>query len=81
MKRYHENKERVFHHMDELVPKIDLPGQWSIDVMQNGEDFYIIDMALAVQSAFRECIPAGKLKTVEEDWMPKISVKNNYSSE
>lgn len=73
MKRYHKNRELVITHIEKLIPSMDLPGQWSIDVMQNSDDFYIIDMALAVQSTFKECIPEGKLKAVEEDWMPKLS--------
>ena len=72
MSRYHANKDRVLHHMKELLPGVNLSGQWSVDVMQNGNDFYIIDMALAAQSAFCECIPDGKLKAIEEDWMPRI---------
>lgn len=72
MSRYHANKDRVLHHMKGLLPGVNMSGQWSVDVMQNGNDFYIIDMALASQSAFCECIPDGKLKAIEEDWMPRI---------
>lgn len=40
--------------------------------MQNGNDFFIIDMAPAATSASQECVPAGKLKDLEEDWIPRI---------
>lgn len=47
----------------------------AIDVMQNGEDFWIIDMALAKDSALLSCVPKDKIKAVEEDWIPRISIK------
>ena len=47
-----------------LLPFLDLRGQWSIDVMQNGEDFWIIDMALAKDSALLSCVPKDKIKAV-----------------
>lgn len=40
--------------------------------MQNGEDFWFIDMALAENSAFYECVPECLRKPVEENWLPKI---------
>lgn len=72
MRRYRDGKGKVLDAVKELIPEIDLPGQWSMDIMQDGEDFWIIDMALAVNSALKECIPAGKLKSVEENWIPDI---------
>lgn len=38
--------------------------------MQNGNDFYVIDMALAEVSALNHCIPKGKLKKYQENWIP-----------
>lgn len=73
MKRYEENKERIQEHVKKLLPDIPLTGQWSMDIMQNGEDFYIIDMALAVNSALLDCVPKEKLKPVFENWLPEIS--------
>ena len=55
-----------------MLPEINLTGQWSVDIMQNGNDFYIIDMAPAATSALKECVPAGKLKDLEEDWISRI---------
>lgn len=72
MRRYKENKESVKQHIKTMLPYIDLSGQWSIDVMQNSDDFYIIDMALAANSALNHCIPKGILKQPEENWIPKL---------
>ena len=46
-----------------------------MDVMQNGDDFYIIDMALAATSALSECVPNGILKAEKEDWLPRLTEK------
>ena len=70
MKRYDENREKVLKHMKELIPDVRLEGQWSIDVMQNGDDFWIIDMADASTSALRDCVPKDLLRKNEENWLP-----------
>lgn len=72
MKRYEENKDMLIDNVKDLLPNIELKGQWSLDVMQNGTDFWIIDMAIADTSALRECVPAGKLKKSQENWIPEI---------
>lgn len=75
MRRYNENKDRVLSAMQVVVDDIrNMTGQWSVDVMQNGDDFYIIDMALAENSALKECVPAGKLKITEENWVPDLKL-------
>lgn len=74
MKQYTENNDTVTQKLKDMLPQINLTGQWSIDIMQNGSDFYIIDMALAANSTLKECIPEGLLKSLEEDWMPRIGV-------
>lgn len=51
-----------------------------MDIMQNGEDFYIIDMALTKDSALQSCVPKGMIKAVKEDWIPRIS-ENYWLSE
>ena len=58
--------------MQQIVHDTDLPGQWSIDVMQNGDDFYIIDMATAYTSALADCVPAWKIRKQEEHWLPEL---------
>lgn len=72
MKRYEENKERVVRNVECLLPNLNLEGQWSIDIMQNGDDFWIIDMGLAKDSALKECIPKELLKSVKENWIPEL---------
>ena len=72
MKRYEENKETVLAHITEVIGKTNLEGQWSIDIMQNGDDFWLIDMATASTSAFKEKIPVGLLRPASEDWIPCI---------
>lgn len=73
MKRYEQNKDIVLEHVSELLPYVRLTGQWSIDIMQNGEDFWLIDMATADSSALQECVPAGKIKKSIENWIPNLS--------
>ena len=72
MDRYEKNVEKVLENMQQIVRDTDLMGQWSIDVMQNGNDFYIIDMATACTSALSDCVPAGKIKKQEENWLPEL---------
>lgn len=72
MGRYYENKDKVLKAVWELLPDVDLEGQWSIDIMQNGNDFWLIDMATADTSALNECIPAGRLKKSPENWIPEL---------
>jgi hypothetical protein len=72
MKRYTESKNTIIQKLRDMLPQINLAGQWSIDIMQNGSDSYIIDMALAANSALKECVPNGVIKSLEEDWMPRI---------
>ena len=43
-----------------------------MDIMQNGNYFWFIDMATASASALNECIPKGKLKKMKENWIPEI---------
>ena len=70
MERYAENKDKVLSHIKGLLKDVKLEGQWSIDVMQNGDDFYIIDMAAADTSALNDCVPKGLLKKSPENWLP-----------
>lgn len=75
MNRYNENKGTVCRELEKMIPEINLTGQWSLDIMQNDNDFWIIDMALAKDSALSDCIPNGLLKPVEENWLPDLSEK------
>lgn len=38
--------------VEDSMKNVDLKGQWSIDIMYNTEDFYLIDMAIAQQSTY-----------------------------
>lgn len=78
MTRYRTNKDTVGSNIEAMISDMaaaGLTGQWSVDVMQNGDDFYIIDMALAATSALSECVPKGMLKAEKEDWLPKLTEK------
>lgn len=72
MQRYRENVERVLQHVEEMLPDIPLSGQWSLDIMQNGNEFYAIDMGQAANSALNECVPHGLLKPANENWMEDV---------
>lgn len=73
MGRYNKNVATVVEHVKEMIPSVDLSGQWSLDIMQNGDDFWLIDMATADTSALNDCVPREKLKKHEENWMPDFS--------
>lgn len=72
MARYYANKERVLNGVKVLLSNLDLKGQWSLDVMQNGEDFWLIDMALAENSAFYDSVPISLRHPTKENWIPQI---------
>lgn len=74
MNRYNENVDSVKKHIESMLSDIEnINGQWSIDIMQNDNDFWIIDMALAVNSALNECIPKGLLNPITENWIPELN--------
>ena len=75
MKRYEENKDKVAAEIEKLLPDVDLTGQWSIDIMQNGSDFWLIDMAIAENSMFCNSIPIEKRRPSVENWLPDLSEK------
>lgn len=78
MRTYEANKDRVAALVAELLPNLDLAGQWSIDIMQDGDDLWLIDMALAENSAFyRETVPAALMRPSEEHWMPELPATEN----
>lgn len=83
MNRYSQNKDIVLKNIQQLlndmsdvdIDGIQIPaltGQWAIDIMQNGDDFWLIDMSLAQNSALSKCIPTGKLKPLCENWIPEL---------
>lgn len=77
MGEYLQNETLVREKIREMLGDVSLEGQWSIDVMQDDNDFYIIDMALASTSALSHCVPAGLLRQPAENWLPRIPEKKN----
>ena len=71
MNRYERNVPVVMEAVKKLLTHLELPGQWSLDIMQNGNDFYLIDMALASDSALNSCCKE-KLHVIKENWIPEI---------
>ena len=72
MDTYRKNLPRVLEAVEAILPKLNLPGQWSLDIMQNGDDFWVIDMALAENSAFYGVVPPELRAPTKENWLPKI---------
>ena len=71
---FEANEGRVAELVARMLPHLDLAGQWSLDVMQNGDDLWLIDMALAENSAFyNETVPPALRRPSEEDWLPRIT--------
>lgn len=73
-RRYEENKDKVVKHLKAILPDVPLSGQWSVDIMQNGDDFWLIDMATAERSAYyTETVPKELRNPSEENWLPDLS--------
>lgn len=73
MDRYNANVKQIVMKVHELLKDCALSGQWSIDIMQNGDDFYLIDMGEASESALSHCVPAEKLHKNDENWIPDFN--------
>ncbi len=73
MREYGESKDLVAAHVRELLPGLGLAGQWSLDIMRDGDDYWLIDMAPAERSTFYErTVPKGKRRPMVENWMPEL---------
>ena len=71
-RRYEINKQTVLDNISSWLADVELTGQWSIDIMQNGDDFWLIDMAVASESAFyKETVAPELWKRTEENWLPE----------
>ena len=75
-KTFDANKDMLAERLKAMIPDIDLKGQWSLDIMQNGDEFWIIDMALAANSALVNRLPV-KLEAPEENWLPDLKNANH----
>ena len=74
MQRYEQNKNYVKEFVQKLISNTeDLNGQWSIDIMQNGNEFWMIDMAIAETSALYECVPKTLRRRLPENWLPTLN--------
>ena len=69
-KTYSENIGKVKEMMQELLNNnIEMTGQWSVDIMQVENDFYLIDMALAENSFYYDSVPKELRKPSSEKWL------------
>lgn len=71
--RYDDSARMILEEIKKILPAVELVVQWSIDVMRNGDDYYIIDMALAENSALNDCVPREKLRPYPQQWLPMAS--------
>ncbi len=75
MGRYEAHRGEIRSEVQKLLNTYNggLNGQWSVDIMQNGEDFWLIDMALAENSALYDlCVPLKLRRPAQENWIPEI---------
>lgn len=69
-KTYNENIDKVKKMVHELLNNnIEMTGQWSVDIMQVENDFYLIDMALAENSFYYDSVPKELRKPSSEKWL------------
>jgi len=74
-RRFSENKVMIENKVKDLLKNLSLKGQWSLDIMQNGKDFYIIDMGIAYNSALKDKLPENiVIKNFENSWLPKLPI-------
>lgn len=53
---YNTHLSHVRTQIKNILPNLDLKGKYSIDIMKNGNDFYVIDLALMSESALTELL-------------------------
>jgi hypothetical protein len=69
-KTYNDNLDKVKEMVQELLENnVEMEGQWSIDIMQTGDKFYLIDMAVAENSFYYDRVPKELRKPSEEKWL------------
>lgn len=69
---YAANIDKVKSMCQNVARTADLEGQWSVDVMQDGTDLYLIDMAPAENSALYGCVPKQLRRPMTENWIPTL---------
>ena len=75
MARYNMHKDEIMSHLRHIAELTNsLTGQWSVDIMENGSTFWLIDMAQAQNSTFYEdTVPEEKRVPAEyNNWIPKL---------
>lgn len=73
MREYGESRDLVAAHVRKLLPGLDLAGQWSLDIMRDGDDYWLIDMAPAERSTFYErTVPKAQRRPMVENWIPEL---------
>lgn len=77
MNKYMENVDDIYEKVLSLVGEVHdkgaMTGQWSMDIMQSGNDFWLIDMALAESSAlYDNCVTNEMRRPMTENWLPRI---------
>ena len=62
-KRYNESVQTVLNEMEKVIPRIELTGQWSIDVMREREKInqYVKDNGVFVNE---DLVPMSLLQSV-----------------
>ena len=76
--QFKQHKDKIIKEIEKLLPDSTLQGQWSIDIMKNGDDFYLIDMAPAETSALYDRVPKEKRNPVlEPAWVSQLFTKEN----
>lgn len=55
---FNKYQSTVKKEVEKMLPNLskNFKGQWSLDIMKNGDDFYLIDMALAEHSAMNDLV-------------------------
>lgn len=77
MREYEATKSLVAAHVKELLTGLDLAGQWSLDIMRDGDEYWLIDMAPAERSAYyRQAVPKAKRRPMMENWIPELEGNN-----
>lgn len=73
MREYEASKDSVASHVAELLPGLNLAGQWSLDIMRDGDEYWLIDMAPAERSTYYgQTVPKGKRRPMVENWIPEL---------
>ena len=77
MREYEATKDLVAAHIGELLPGLELAGQWSLDVMKDDDDYWLIDMAPAERSTYYEqTVPKAQRRPMVENWIPELDGKH-----